>query len=199
MFEIAFGKLDLLVIDYIGIMKPSVNSRNERSMYLDGVAKAEQIRDMLIERNIAGVSAVQFNRSGYHNLNAGIESVSGSSGYSETSDVMISIVSDSVLRDCGMFGNVIMKNRFGPNEIAIQTRCDFEKMRWFSPTSDELANYQVKRAEAPVEENTGGGGLQKVGQTRRAKAKQSESAEEAKPTEDETPKYKDGGMDVSCI
>lgn len=138
MFEIAFGKLDLLVIDYIGIMKPSVNSRNERSMYLDGVAKAEQIRDMLIERNIAGVSAVQFNRSGYHNLNAGIESVSGSSGYSETSDVMISIVSDSVLRDCGMFGNVIMKIDLDPmrllyKPVVTSKKCDgsvLHRMNW---------------------------------------------------------------------
>ena len=198
MFEIAYGKLDLLVIDYIGIMKPSVSARSERNMYLDGVAKAEQIRDMAIERNFAVVSAVQFNRTGYHNLEAGIESVSGSSGYSETADVMISIVSDSVLRDCGMFMHTIMKSRFGPNEVSFQARCDFERMRWFSPTQAELEEYRIKREEAPVEENyPQNGSIRKSGMTKRAKAKQ---AEELTPPKEETaPQFSDGGIDPGCI
>ena len=142
-----YGKLDLLVIDYIGIMKPGLSAAEQRSMYLDGVAKAEQIRDFLIERNIAGVSAVQFNRTGYNALDAGIESVQGSSGYSETCDVMISITSDSVLRECGMFYHKFMKNRFGRNSDTFQTRCDYMKMKWFDATQEELAHYQELRTE----------------------------------------------------
>jgi hypothetical protein len=116
-------------------------------MYLDGVAKAEQIRDFLIERNIAGLSAVQFNRMGYNSLDAGIEAVQGSSGYSETSDVMISITSDSVLRECGMFYHAFLKNRFGRNSDTFQTRCDFMKMKWFDATQEELTHYQELRTE----------------------------------------------------
>ena len=146
-FEATYGKLDLLVIDYIGIMKPGLSAAEQRSMYLDGVAKAEQIRDFLIERNIAGVSAVQFNRTGYNALDAGIESVQGSSGYSETSDVMISIASDSVLRECGMFFHKFLKNRFGRNSDTFQTRCDYMKMQWFDATPEELQHYQELRTE----------------------------------------------------
>lgn len=146
-FEATYGKLDLLVIDYIGIMKPGLSAAEQRSMYLDGVAKAEQIRDFLIERNIAGLSAVQFNRLGYNSLDAGIEAVQGSSGYSETSDVMISITSDSVLRECGMFYHKFMKNRFGRNSDTFQTRCDYMKMKWFDATQEELSHYQELRTE----------------------------------------------------
>ena len=146
-FEATFGKLDLLVIDYIGIMKPGLSAAEQRSMYLDGVAKAEQIRDFLIERNIAGLSAVQFNRMGYNSLDAGIEAVQGSSGYSETADVMISITSDSVLRECGMFYHAFLKNRFGRNSDTFQTRCDFMKMKWFDATQEELTHYQELRTE----------------------------------------------------
>lgn len=141
-FEAIYGKLDLLVIDYIGIMKPGLSAAEQRSMYLDGVAKAEQIRDFLIERNIAGVSAVQFNRTGYNALDAGIESVQGSSGYSETSDLMISITSDAVCRECGMFFHKFLKNRFGRNSDTFQSRCDYMKMRWFDATPEELQHYQ---------------------------------------------------------
>lgn len=147
-FEATYGKLDLLVIDYIGIMKPGLSAAEQRSMYLDGVAKAEQIRDFLIERNIAGISAVQFNRLGYNSLDAGIEAVQGSSGYTETADVMISIKSDSVLRECGMFYHEFMKNRFGRNSDIFQTRCDFMRMKWFDATQEELTHYQELRTES---------------------------------------------------
>lgn len=149
-FEDTFGKLDFLVIDYIGIMKPGLSASEQRSMYLDGVAKAEQIRDMLIERNIAGLSAVQFNRMGYNNLEASIESVEGSSGYAETCDVMISITSDSVLRECGMFFHKFLKNRFGRNNDTFQTRCDYKKMKWFDATQEELAKYNELRMDQEV-------------------------------------------------
>lgn len=152
-FEIAHGHLDFLVIDYIGIMKPSKGRTTESSMYADGVAKAEQIRDMLIDRNIAGLSAVQFNRSGYHNLDAGIESIEGSSGYAETCDLMISIVSDELLRSMGMMYHWILKNRFGPNLVPVVARCDFSMMRWFSPTQDEVNAYNEARAESDIQVN----------------------------------------------
>ena len=134
--------------EIIGIMKPGLSAAEQRSMYLDGVAKAEQIRDFLIERNIAGISAVQFNRLGYNSLDAGIEAVQGSSGYTETADVMISIQADSVLRECGMFYHEFMKNRFGRNSDIFQTRCDFMRMKWFDATQEELTHYQELRTEA---------------------------------------------------
>jgi len=146
-FEATYGQLDLLVIDYIGIMKPGTSVSDQRSMYLDGVAKAEQIRDMMVERNIAGLSAVQFNRLGYNSLDAGIEAVQGSTGYAETSDLMISIKSDSVLRECGMFYHEFMKNRFGRNSDIFQTRCDFTRMKWFDASQEELAHYQELRTD----------------------------------------------------
>jgi hypothetical protein len=164
-YEAQYGKLDLLVIDYIGIMKPGLSAAEQRSMYLDGVAKAEQIRDFLIERNIAGLSAVQFNRTGYNTVDAGIESISGSSGYSETCDVMISITSDSVLRECGMFYHLFLKNRFGRNSDHFVTRCDYTKMKWFDANQEEMTKYQelcterdaVLAAQNPPRRGGGGG------------------------------------------
>lgn len=177
-FEIAYGKLDFLVIDYIGIMKPSKGRVTESNMYTDGVAKAEQIRDMAIDRNIAALSAVQFNRSGYHNLDAGIESIEGSSGYSETCDVMISIVSDDVLRSCGMMYHCILKSRFGPNLVSFVAKCNFATMTWYSPNQDEISAYNESRAEADVQVNSGYGNKGQNGQRRGSSGKVSEKAVE---------------------
>lgn len=163
-FEIAHGKLDLLVVDYIGIMKPAKGAKTESSMYADGVAKAEQIRDLAVMRNFAALSAVQFNRSGYHSLEAGIESVEGSSGYAETSDLMISITGDDVLRSFGMYSHIIMKSRFGQANITFVTKAIYKTMTWQDVSKEELADYTAARADADVQVNSGGqkGGKDKV-------------------------------------
>lgn len=154
-FEIAHGKLDLLVVDYIGIMKPATRGRvSESSMYNDGVMKAEQLRDIAIERNFACLSAVQFNRSGYHNVEAGIESVEGSSGYAETADLMISLTANDVSRSMGIFCHYILKSRLGPALVMFLTRCDFKQMRWFSPTKEDVNAYNTAMAEVEPQINS---------------------------------------------
>ncbi len=186
-FEIAHGKLDLLVVDYIGIMKPATRGRvSESSMYNDGVMKAEQLRDIAIERNFACVSAVQFNRSGYHNVEAGIESVEGSSGYAETADLMISLTANDVLRSMGMFSHYILKSRLGPALVMFLTRCDFKQMRWFSPTKDEVNAYNMAMAEAEPQINAQRGGKKDNG-PKRAIGK-SQEAQAVPGTNPELPK-----------
>jgi hypothetical protein len=61
---------------------------------------------------------------------------------------MISIKSDSVLRECGMFYHEFLKNRFGRNSDIFQTRCDFMRMKWFDATQEELTHYQELRTES---------------------------------------------------
>ena len=132
---------DVLVVDYIGIMKPNRTHRTMESMYLDGQEKAEQIRELCIDRNMVGISAVQFNRTGYSRLDAGLESVSGSSGFAETADIMITITRDQLLKDHNMYANFVKKNRFGENEVMFYTKYDFNTMRWYDATSDDIAEY----------------------------------------------------------
>lgn len=153
-FEIAHGKLDLLVVDYIGIMKPSYRGKiSESSMYSDGVMKAEQLRDIAIERNFACLSAVQFNRTGYHNTEAGIESVEGSSGYAETADFMMSLTSNDVARGLSMYLNYIMKSRLGPANVSFCTSCDFKTMTWTTATDEKQNAYKSAMAEAEPQIN----------------------------------------------
>ena len=136
---------DVLVIDYIGIMKPNRSQRSMESMYLDGQEKAEQIREMCIERNMVGIPAVQFNRTGYSRLDAGLESVSGSAGFAETADIMVTITRDDILKKLNMYANFIKKNRFGENEVAFYTKYDFATMRWYDASKDDIAAENEER------------------------------------------------------
>lgn len=173
-FEMAHGKLDLLVVDYIGIMKPATRGKvSESSMYQDGVAKAEQLRDIAIERNFACVSAVQFNRSGYHNTEAGIESVEGSSGYAETADLMISLTANDVMRSMNMFSHYILKSRLGKALVTFLTKCDYKYFRWYSASVEEVNAYNTAAAAAEPQMNAPQRNGQK-GQPKRAVSKPAE-------------------------
>lgn len=154
--------VDLLVIDYLGIMKPARRGGiSEENMFRDGEMKAEQIRDLCDERNIACLSAIQFNRTGYRNLDAGMESVSGSAGYNNTADLMITITHDQVLKMHHLYAHMIVKNRMGDNDVAFCAKHDFKKMRWYDATPEDAAICDAQRAAAIEAANTahsGGGG-----------------------------------------
>jgi hypothetical protein len=148
---------DVLVVDYIGIMKPNRSGRTLESMYLDGQEKAEQIREMCIDRNMVGISAVQFNRTGYSRLDAGLESVSGSSGFAETADIMITITRDDLLKKQNMYANFVKKNRFGENEVMFYTKYDYNTMRWYDATQDDIAAYLDELTKAQMAAEASGG------------------------------------------
>lgn len=153
---------DVLVVDYIGIMKPNRSGRTLESMYLDGQEKAEQIREMCIDRNMVGISAVQFNRTGYSRLDAGLESVSGSSGFAETADIMITITRDDLLKKQNMYANFVKKNRFGENEVMFYTKYDYNTMRWYDATQDDIAAYMDELTKAQMAAEASGGTNQGV-------------------------------------
>lgn len=158
-FQITHGvQVDLLVIDYLGIMEPDRHGSRDENMYRDGELKAEQIRDLCDERNIAGLSAIQFNRTGYRNLDAGMENVSGSAAYNNTADFMCTITSDEVLRSHNLYAHMIVKNRHGENNVPFCTRNDFRKMRWFDATADDVAICDAQRAAALTNPQGNNGG-----------------------------------------
>lgn len=132
--------VDLLVVDYIGIMKPSkrANSINQHTLYTMGKEIAEQLRDLAKSRAIAVVTASQMNRDGYSSRDASMANVAGSAGLSDTADFMITITQDDIDRAHGFFYHMILKNRFGPNNIGCMSKCDYMHMRVRSATEEEL-------------------------------------------------------------
>lgn len=164
--EAATGrKVDLLIVDYLGIAKPNKGGANGNNMFQDGVEKCEQLRDIAKKRRIAVLSAVQFNRTGYHNIFAGMENVEGSSGYNNTADLIYSLTSNDAMNENCFRMNIILKSRFGPAGKSFSTKCDFTTMRWQATTPEEEEQWQVLVKQEMEEQRAlraGGGGGKRV-------------------------------------
>ena len=135
--------IDLLVVDYIGIMKAAKKegSFKDHTLYTLIKEVAEQLRDLGKSKNIAVVTASQLKRDGYENKEASMKDVAGSVGLNDTADFVITITQDPLLKSCGLFAHMVLKNRFGPNSIPGLSKVDYLHMRVRSATSDEVNKY----------------------------------------------------------
>ncbi len=135
--------IDLLVVDYLGIMKPAKKSGsyNESNLYTMGKEVAEQLRDLARYYEIAVLTASQLNRDGYENTSSSMNNTAGSAGLNDTADIMVTITSDPTLKQNYLFLHTILKNRFGPNMVMFLSQCDFPHMRVRSATQEQLKVY----------------------------------------------------------
>lgn len=144
--------LDMLVVDYIGIMKPTkrANSIQQHSLYTMGKEVAEQLRDLGKRNEIAIVTASQLNRDGYDTTDSSMKQTAGSAGLNDTADLMVTITQDTDLKQNAMFAHMILKNRFGPNMIPFFSQCDYTHMRVRTADSTKVKEYNERRSNVDV-------------------------------------------------
>jgi hypothetical protein len=144
---------DLLIVDYIGIMKPMkrANTLKNLDMYSMGKEVAEQLRDLACKYKISCLSASQMNRDGYSNNSSGLQNTAGSAGINDVADFMITINQDPMLAQLKMFLHTILKNRFGAKNISFLTFCDYVHMRVSSPSSEQQAKYTTMQSTQEVQ------------------------------------------------
>ena len=135
--------IDMLVVDYIGIMKPAKreSSFKDHSLYTMGKEVAEQLRDMGKARCIAVVTASQLTRDGYENKDASMKNTAGSAGLNDTADLMITITQDAMMKQNKMYYHMILKNRFGPNSVGFFSKVDYSHMRVTEASSTDISQY----------------------------------------------------------
>jgi replicative DNA helicase len=140
--------IDLLVVDYLGIMKPAkrVNSYTDGNLYTMGKEVAEQLRDLARYHEIAVLTASQLNRDGYDNTNSSMKNTAGSAGLNDTADIMVTITSDTILKQNYLFLHTILKNRFGPNMVMFLSQCDYPHMRVRSASPEKVKQYSDSQA-----------------------------------------------------
>lgn len=115
-------KPDVIIIDYINLIAPS----NTGSNSYEGIKEiTEQLRALSYAFECPIVSATQINRSGYSVSKPGLETTSESMGISHTADVQLSIWTEEGDNELGIIHLGIMKNRFGPRDIATTLEIDY--------------------------------------------------------------------------
>jgi replicative DNA helicase len=147
--------VDIIFVDYLGIMKPVKrdNTVQNMNMYSMGKEVAEQLRDMGDRFEIPVVSASQLNRDGYNSTQASMKDVAGSAGINDTADFIITITQDPLLKSNKMFFHTIIKNRYGPNMVSFLTQCDYSRMRVTTADDTKIQSYNdaMMSQQQPIE------------------------------------------------
>jgi len=103
--------IDAIVLDYVNLLttKTGVNSY-ERIKYV-----TEKLRALSYIFECPIITATQLNRTGYNEINPGLETVGESYGLAATADCMFSIWQEEEDAELGIIKLGLMKNRFGQN------------------------------------------------------------------------------------
>jgi replicative DNA helicase len=144
--------IDMLVVDYLGIMKPAKrdNTVSQQTLYTMGKEIAEQLRDMAKALQIAIVTASQLNRDGYGSTEIGLKNVAGSAGINDTADLLISIAQDPLLEKHGFYMHSILKNRMGPKHVSFLSKLSIEHMRIRDVLDSERSKYEQEQVSSEM-------------------------------------------------
>jgi len=115
-------KPDVIIIDYVNLLganDPKANSYESIKQITEG------LRALSYTFECPVVSATQINRSGYDTAKPGLETTSESMGLSHTVDAQFSIWTEEGDNELGIIHLGIMKNRFGPRDVATTLEIDY--------------------------------------------------------------------------
>ena len=114
-------KIDAIVLDYVNLLttKTGVNSY-ERIKYT-----TEKLRALSYIFECPVITATQLNRTGYNEINPGLETVGESYGLAATADCMFNIWQEEEDAELGIIKLGLMKNRFGQNFGSCSLQIDY--------------------------------------------------------------------------
>lgn len=118
---------EVIFIDYMGLMRPNFVSKDQKE---DQSLKriSEELFAFAGEKNVAVVSAMQFNRDGMKSETAGKDKIAGSIGSTFAADEIILIKQNEELKKTGKYKLEKDKSRDGISGNFIYLNIDYSKM-----------------------------------------------------------------------
>ncbi len=111
---------DVIVIDYLGITASAKIKPGTANSFTYLKSVSEELRALAVNKNVAIWSAMQLNRSGFTDSDAGMENISESFGITHTADLMLSIYRNEELDADESVCVKQLKNRF--NSVAFRRK-----------------------------------------------------------------------------
>jgi hypothetical protein len=105
-------KPDIILVDYINLLKPRTGSKNDNSYARIGTV-SQDLRALSYLYKAPVVSATQCNREGYGTTDPAINNISDSMGIGFVSDFVGQLYQNDGDREAGVLNMKITKNRFG--------------------------------------------------------------------------------------
>lgn len=149
-------KPDVVVIDYVGICASSrLRSNGSNNSYTIGKAVTEEIRGLMVEYNVVGLSAQQYNRDGIGNSDVDMKNASDSIATAFTADSMFALITNEKFEEQGVMLLKQLKNRYNDlnyyNKILIGV--DRSRMKLFN-VDQSVANISGSDSGKPKEDDT---------------------------------------------
>lgn len=160
---------DVVCVDYLGLMVPN-NNKKDNNTYTEQKTISEELRAVMVEEDIVGMTAVQTNRSGYNNVELDLTSISDSIGVVATCDTMFGISQSDELKAAGRFNFSLLKNRYGPNNIRIFVGINYAKMRVYDV--EDLDTLNIPTTKEKLVDDAAIEVLQGLGSNRRERKNQ---------------------------
>lgn len=127
--------IDLLIVDYIGILAPNekIQGANTNTMIQRA---SEDLRGLAIEFLIPVWSAQQFNRNAYDSSDPSLADISEGISLAQTSDFIFAIINIAELETINQCLCKILKNRYGPLNVTSNIGLNKSKMRFYDVQND---------------------------------------------------------------
>lgn len=122
-------KIDVLVIDYINIMR-NYRCSDASNTYIYIKTLAEDLRGLAVKHELLVITATQINRSGFDTSDITVANMSESTGLLNTADQGYGIIQDATMRASKTYNLKILKIRdgYGKNHKMVLS-IDYKKMR----------------------------------------------------------------------
>ena len=130
--------IDAIVVDYVNLLKSDVGTNSyERIKYA-----TEELRALSYVFSCPVITATQLNRSGYSEVNPGLDTVGESYGLAATADAIFSIWREEEDIDMGVLKLGVMKNRFGENYGSVIMEIDYDTLT-LKEASEQVQNIDM--------------------------------------------------------
>lgn len=130
---------DLIVIDYLGIMRPMVTRKGANS-YERTKEVCEEMRALSGRHKIPVVSASQFNRGGVNSEAAGLENIADSMGVAHTADLVIGLTQSDTLKENDSVRFEILKSRISKTGPFGVIKVDYDKLKLLDEEDEDAVD-----------------------------------------------------------
>jgi len=135
-------KPDIIVLDYLGIMKPI--TKEAKNSYEKGKAVCEEIRALSDRIKAPILTAAQTNRSDYNTTDVNMDNIADSMGIAHTSDLIISLAQDDDLKELNQIKFEIIKSRISKTGTRGIVEIDFDRMKVLTGDVNEEENSDLE-------------------------------------------------------
>lgn len=136
-------KPHIIVLDYINCMTTNRASTSGGKKHEDLGYITKEIENLAKQLDVPVVTCSQFNRNGYGNTKAGAKDVGESIDIYKYSANGIAILRDPVMIANGLYELNIIKNRYGPKDVAFLARGYADIMKFRDANDDEIQRFKT--------------------------------------------------------